>query len=72
MTAICRLRRERVLFTLAGTFTILSATLAAFVSPWFLLLAAVVGLNELVFAVAGACPASLLLRHACRTDGGAR
>ena len=72
MNAVCRVRRERVLFTLAGTFTILAAALAALVSPWFLLLAVAVGLNELVFAVVGECPASLLLRRACRTEGGAR
>jgi len=28
---------ERVLFALAGTMTLLSAALAALVSPWFLL-----------------------------------
>jgi hypothetical protein len=67
MTGLCRFKRERVLFTLAGTFTIVSAVLAAFVSPWFLLVALGVGVNELVFAAVGACPASLLLRRACRT-----
>jgi hypothetical protein len=36
---------ERVLFALAGTVTLLSAALAAAVSPWFLLLTAFVGVN---------------------------
>ena len=38
---------ERVLFALAGTMTLLSAALAALVSPWFLLLTAFVGVNQL-------------------------
>ena len=52
---------ERVLFALAGTMTLLSAALAALVSPWFLLLTAFVGVNQWLYVVAGACPASLLL-----------
>lgn len=52
---------ERVLFALAGTVTLLSALLAALVSPWFLLLTAFVGLNQWLFVIAGACPASLIL-----------
>jgi len=52
---------ERVLFALAGTVTLLSALLAAVVSPWFLLLTAFVGVNQWLFVVFGACPASLVL-----------
>jgi hypothetical protein len=52
---------ERVLFALAGTMTLLSALLAATVSPWFLLLTAFVGVNQWLYVVAGACPASLVL-----------
>ena len=52
---------ERVLFALAGTGTLASAALAALVSPWFLLLTAFVGANQLLYVAAGACPASLLL-----------
>ncbi|MHB1567796.1 MAG: DUF2892 domain-containing protein [Solirubrobacteraceae bacterium] len=57
---------ERVLFALAGTITLLSAALAASVSKWFLLLTAFVGVNQWMFATAGACPASIVLRRACR------
>lgn len=58
---ICaKLSLQRVLFALAGTMTLLSAALAAFVSPWFLLLAVFVGLNQWLFVVFGACPASLV------------
>jgi hypothetical protein len=52
---------ERVLFALAGTMVLLSALLAATVSPWFLLLTAFVGVNQWLFVTVGACPASLVL-----------
>jgi hypothetical protein len=55
---------ERILFALAGTMTLLAVLLAAIVSPWFLLLAAFVGLNQWLYVVAGACPASLVLARA--------
>lgn len=54
---------ERVLFALAGTMTLTSAALAAFASPWFLLLTAFVGANQWLYVMFGACPASLVLRH---------
>ena len=56
-----RLPLERVLFAIAGSVTLLSAALGVFVSPWFLLLTAFVGLNQWLFAAAGACPMSLVL-----------
>lgn len=52
---------ERILFALAGTMTLLSAGLAALVSPWFLLLTAFVGFNQWLYVVVGACPASLVI-----------
>jgi len=54
---------ERVLFALAGTVVLLGSLLAAVVSPWFLLLTAFVGVNQWLYVVAGACPASLILRR---------
>jgi len=54
---------ERVLFALAGSMTLISALLAALVSPWFLLLTAFVGLNQGLYVAVGACPASLVLRR---------
>ena len=56
---------ERALFLMAGTMTILSAVLAAVFSPWFLLLTAFVGLNQLLYVAAGACPASLIIGRTC-------
>jgi hypothetical protein len=52
---------ERVLFALAGTMTLISAALGAFVSEWFLLLTAFVGVNQWLYVWVGACPASLVL-----------
>ena len=52
---------ERVLFALAGTMTLLSALLAATVSPWFLLLTVFVGINQWLYVRFGNCPASLVL-----------
>jgi Zn-dependent protease len=52
---------ERILFALAGTMTLLSALLAATVSPWFLLLTAFVGINQWLYVRFGNCPASLIL-----------
>ena len=55
---------ERVLFALAGTMTLVSVALAALVSPWFLLLTAFVGVNQWLYVVVGACPASIVIRRA--------
>jgi hypothetical protein len=56
---------ERVLFALAGSMTLLSVALALLVSPWFLALTAFVGVNQWLYVLVGACPASLILkRHA--------
>jgi len=63
---------ERVLFALAGSMTLLSALLAALVSPWFLLLTVFVGLNQWLFVSVGACPASLVLERAIGIEKGCR
>jgi hypothetical protein len=54
---------ERTLFALAGTMVLVGALLSAFVSPWFLILVAFVGVNQWAFVLAGDCPASLVLRR---------
>ena len=58
----------RILFALAGTVTLLSAALAAAVSPWFLLLTAFAGVNQLLYVASGACPASLVIER-LRSNG---
>lgn len=51
----------RILFALAGSVTLVSLLLTVTVSPWFLLLTALVGANQLLFVLAGACPASVII-----------
>lgn len=66
MTRACPATRwplERALFAVAGTVTLLSALLAAVLSPWFLLLTAFVGLNQWLYVAVGDCPASVVLRR---------
>ncbi len=63
---------ERLLFALAGTLTLASAALAVLVSPWFLLVAAFVGLNQWLFAGVGACPASIALQRVLGVERGCR
>jgi hypothetical protein len=54
---------ERALFALAGTVAVVSALLAATVSPWFLALVAFAGVSQWLYAAVGVCPASLLLER---------
>ena len=54
---------ERVLFAMAGTMSLVSAVLAAIVSPWFLLLTAFVGVNQWSYAMLRGCPASVVLKR---------
>lgn len=54
---------ERVLFAMAGLMTLLSAVLVAVVSPWFLILTALVGVNQWLYVMFGACPASVVLKR---------
>ena len=55
---------DRIVIAFAGTMVLLSIALAQLASPWWLLLAAFVGLNLLQSAFTGFCPAALLLRKA--------
>jgi hypothetical protein len=73
MTTCSRIGIERVLFAMAGTMTLLSVLLAVTVSPWFVLLAAFVGVNQWIYVLAGDCPASLVLRRTpCFSKGAAQ
>jgi hypothetical protein len=47
----------------AAPLAIVSALLVAIVSPWFLILTAFVGVNQWLYVVFGACPASLVLKR---------
>lgn len=54
---------DRAVFALAGSLTLLSAVLAAVLSPWWLLLAGFVGANQLQASITGFCPAATILRR---------
>jgi len=56
----------RILFGLASVLIILSVILVLTVSPWWSMIALFVGVNQLAYALAGACPSSLMLRRICR------
>ncbi|HUZ21548.1 MAG TPA: hypothetical protein VMU75_13335 [Acidimicrobiales bacterium] len=53
--------KQRILFLLAGTFTITGTALAAGVNHWFALIPAAVGANQLLMVATGWCPVSGLL-----------
>lgn len=46
---------ERIIWLIAGIFTLGSAILAAFHSPYWLILTALVGINLIIFALTGFC-----------------
>ncbi|RMD83488.1 MAG: DUF2892 domain-containing protein [Candidatus Dadabacteria bacterium] len=52
---------EKAIRVLAGTLVLASVALAYLVSPWWLLLAAFVGLNLVQSAFTGLCPAEKIL-----------
>ncbi len=54
---------ERALFAIAGSIILLSVALVALVSPWFLILTGVVGINQSLYAAIGVCPVALLLER---------
>lgn len=54
---------ESAIRLLAGSLILLSLALSQFVSPWWLLLAAFVGLNLAQSALTGFCPAELILKR---------
>lgn len=53
--------KHRILFLLAGTFTLAGTALAVGVNRWFALLPGLVGANQLLLVATGWCPASALL-----------
>lgn len=53
---------DQLVRLLAGAVTLLGVALAHFVSPWWLLLCAFVGLNLIQSVFTGFCPPSLILR----------
>ncbi|MFC5175232.1 YgaP-like transmembrane domain [Nocardioides taihuensis] len=61
---------QRILFLVAGLVTLAGVVLGVLVSPWFLLVPALVGANQLLMVAVGWCPMSLLLRRLGVSDAG--
>ena len=62
---------DRAIFAFAGVMILLSVALVYFVSPWWLLLTAFVGLNLLQSSITGFCPAAVGFRKLGLSSGGA-
>ena len=54
---------DRAVFAFAGVMILVSVALMYFISPWWLLLTAFIGLNLLQSAFTGFCPAALVMRR---------
>ncbi|ABZ93357.1 DUF2892 domain-containing protein [Leptospira biflexa] len=52
---------ERLVFLIAGIFSLVGVTLGAYVSSWWFLLNLLVGINLVVFSTFGFCPMAILL-----------
>ncbi|WP_417581576.1 DUF2892 domain-containing protein [Nitrincola sp.] len=53
---------DRAVFAFAGCFILISLALAHWVSPWWLLFTAFVGVNMLQTAFTGFCPLVIILK----------
>ncbi|HEY9142895.1 MAG TPA: DUF2892 domain-containing protein [Arenimonas sp.] len=53
---------DRAVMAFAGVMILISAVLVYFVSPWFLLFTAFIGLNLLQASFTGFCPAAMIFR----------
>lgn len=54
---------DRIVMAFAGAMVLLSLALAQFFGPWWLLLAAFVGVNLFQAAFTGFCPLAIILRR---------
>ncbi|KAF1695271.1 YgaP family membrane protein [Pseudoxanthomonas koreensis] len=62
---------DRAVLAFAGTMILASVALVYFVSPWWLLLTAFVGVNLLQSSVTGFCPTAVVLRKLGVSSGSA-
>ena len=54
---------DRAVMAFAGVMILASVVLVHFVSPWWLLFTAFIGLNLLQASVTGFCPAAIVFRR---------
>jgi hypothetical protein len=62
---------DRIMLAFAGTMVLVSLVLGYYVSPYWLLLAAFVGLNLLQSAFTGFCPLAIILKKTGARPGAA-
>ena len=53
---------DRAVLAFAGVMVLISVALTYFISPWWLLLTAFIGLNMLQSSFTGFCPAAIVFR----------
>ena len=53
---------DRAVMSFAGLMVLISAALACWISPWWLLFTAFIGLNLLQASFTGFCPAAIVFR----------
>ena len=53
---------DRAVMAFAGVMILLSIALTLWVSPWFMLLTAFVGVNMIQASVTGFCPAAMIFK----------
>jgi len=63
------MKTESYIRVLAGTLVLISISLGHFVSSWWLLLAAFVGVNLVQSVFTGFCPAEIILHRLGLGDG---
>jgi len=65
------MKSDQFIRILAGTFILISVALAHFVSPWWLLFTAFIGINLIQSALTGFCPPTFVLNKLgwLRPDG---
>lgn len=52
---------ERIIWLMAGTFTLASVALGYFFSPYWFILTGLVGMNQVILALTGFCPMTVIL-----------
>lgn len=60
---------DRAVLAFAGVMILLSLALTHFVSPWFWLFTAFIGLNLLQSSLTGFCPAAIVFRKLGVSNG---
>ena len=60
---------ERAVIRFAGVMVLLSVVLTQFVSPWFWLFTAFIGLNLFQYSFSGFCPTGMVMKRLGIGDG---